>query len=251
MSRLDSLQVALDSWCVPYLFFHPHQDHKKKTDQVGFFLVTPCRSRYLIRFGGAFCRVRKEWAEPKPNRLGSAGAWSCCLQDEWPEMDGGWNSSPISAFKAASSWHGTPKCLQEHGKSGNLCFYNWVIGCVWKWRMAFIHGRKQGKMIKHRGTKGRPWRQRVQEGFLELPGDPAAPNEAPVTGAPRMSVNSFRSPCRLDTPAPAQDLWQRWPVPQRCVDGAPHCTTSQIWIWVLGSGGPQIDSPWLVVEGEP
>ena len=79
----------------------------------------------------------------------------------------------------------------------------------------------------------------------------AAPNEAPVTGAPRMSMNSFRSPCRLDTPAPAQDLWQRWPVPQRCVDGAPHCTTSQIWIWVLGSGGPQIDSPWLVVEGEP
>ena len=154
MSRLDSLQVALDSWCVPYFFFHPHQDHRKKRIRLGFFLVTPCRSGYLIRFGGAFCRVRKEWAEPKPNRLGSAGAWSCCLQDEWPEMDGGWNSSPISAFKAASSWHGTPKCLQEHGKSGNLCFYNWVIGCVWKWRMAFIHGRKQGKMmIKHRGSR--------------------------------------------------------------------------------------------------
>ena len=104
-------------------------------------------------FRGAFCRVRKEWAEPKPNRLGSAGAWSCCLQDEWPEMDGGWNSSPISAFKAASSWHGTPKCLQEHGKSGNLCFYNWVIGCVWKWRMAFIHGRR-GKWWSSTGAAG-------------------------------------------------------------------------------------------------
>ena len=53
--------------------------------------------------------------------------------------------------------------------------------------------------------------------------EPKSPRHA---GAPRMSMNSFLSPCRLDTPAPPQDLW-RWPVPQRCGDGAPHCTT---WI---------------------